>query len=385
MEGKNYTVIELAEQIGVPRTTINDWLARYSQYIDSIAQGKRKVYPDSALNVLKEVAALRNSGKSFTEIEKELSAKHPIHAVPVPPQEEEKKAPAAEENTGKTVADNPQSNGNEGFAVIARQQSEEIGRLIGESFRNMDQRIQELEKLSAAQRRMSYFWLTACFLFFLLLAGGSFLAWHFLNTAKQENTRLMNQQTENTKTITALKEQSVSLIAGNKNFQANIAKLESELKQQKKEFDQNMKTEKQRLTELHKAQEKALLSERDQARIKVREQEARLALEKEKFAAERLKLLQEMDALKKQHEALKAEQEKSKAAESNPPETVPVKGTDQPQAAPKQENGKPESKPVPPKEIQPIPPVDNTRKNTAFRPLSNSSVFTVSSISHMGR
>jgi len=250
---------------------------------------------------------MRNSGKSFTEIEKELSAKHPIHAVPVPPQEEGKKAPAAEGTAGKAVADNPQPNGNEGFAVIARQQSEEIGRLIGESFRNMDQRIQELEKLSAAQRRMSYFWLAACFLFLILLVGGSFLAWHFLDKAKNENTRLMRQQTENTQTITALKEQSVSLIAGNKNYQANIAKLESELKQQKKEFDQNMKAEKQRLSELHKAQERALLSERDQARIKVREQEARLSLEKENFAAERLKLLQEMESLKNQYEAFNPE------------------------------------------------------------------------------
>lgn len=366
MEGKNYTVIELAEQIGVPRTTINDWLARYSQYIDSVAQGKRKVYPDSALSVLKEVAAMRNSGKSFTEIEKELSAKHPIHAVPVPPQEEEKKAPAAEETAGKTAADNPQQpNNNEGFAVIARQQSEEIGRLIGESFRNMDQRIQELEKLSSAQRRMSYFWLAACFLFLILLAGGSFLAWHFLDNAKQENNRLIRQQTEDTRTITALKEQSVSLIAGNKNFQANIAKLESELKQQKKEFDQSMKTEKQRLTELHLTQEKVLLSERDEARTKVREQEARLSLEKEKFAAERLKLLQEMEALKKQHDALKAEQEKMKAAakpapESNQTESDPAKKSVLPGTLPRQENGKPDGKPVPPKESKPVPTVDET-------------------------
>ena len=363
MEGKNYTVIELAEQIGVPRTTINDWLARYSQYIDSVAQGKRKVYPDSALNVLKEVAALRNSGKSFTEIEKELSAKHPIHAVPVPPQEEEKKAPAAaEDKAGKTVADNTQSAGNEGFAVIARQQSEEIGRLIGESFRNMDQRIQELEKLSAAQRRMSYFWLAACFLFLILLAGGSFLSWHFLDKAKQENTRLMHQQTENTQTITALKEQSVSLIAGNKNFQANIAKLESELKQQKKEFDQNMKTEKQRLTELHKAQEKALLSERDQARIKVREQEARLSLEKEKFAAERLKLLQEMEALKKQHEALKAEQKKMKAdAKLEINTTLVPEAKTKVNSTPPAE-AKPEGKTVPAKETKPAHPEEKNRK-----------------------
>lgn len=358
MEGKNYTVIELAEQLGVPRTTINDWLARYSQYIDSVAQGKRKVYPDSALNVLKEVAALRNSGKSFTEIEKELSAKHPIHAVPVPPQEEEKKAPAASEETaGKKASDNPQPAGHEGFAVIARQQSEEIGRLIGESFRNMDQRIQELEKLSAAQRRMSFFWLAACFLFLILLAGGSFLAWHFLDNAKQENTRLMQQQTENTQTITALKEQSVSLIAGNKNFQANIAKLESELKQQKKEFDQNMKTEKQRLTELHKAQEKALLSERDQARIKVREQEARLSLEKEKFAAERLKLLQEMEALKAEQEKMKADA-KLEINTTLVPETKTKVNSTPPAEA------KPEGKtaPAPAKETKPAQPEEKNRK-----------------------
>ena len=312
MEGKNYTVMELAEQIGVPRTTINDWLARYSQYIDSVAQGKRKVYPDSALNVLKEVAALRNSGKSFTEIEKELSAKHPIHAVPVPPQEEEKKAPAAEEPDGKAVADNPQSAGNEGFAVIARQQSEEIGRLIGESFRNMDQRIKELEGISAAQRKMTYLWQIICVLFLIFLAVGGYLALRLMNQAKEENRQLQNQNVQNTARLTALQEQSVTLIKGNREFQANITRLKSELTQQKKEFEQNIKTEKQRLNELHQAREKALLSERDQALLKVKEQETRLALEKEKFTAERLKILNELDELKKQHEKLKNEKQPEK-------------------------------------------------------------------------
>ena len=170
MNGKNYTVMELAEQVGVPRTTINDWLGRYSQYIDTVAQGKRKVYPESALNVLREIAALRNAGKAFTEIETELSAKHPIRAVPVPPQEEpaEPKKPAASQSPEKE----PQPAAGEGFALIARQQSEEIGKLIGESFRNMDDRIRELESISASQRRMSYFWLAACILFLLILAGG---------------------------------------------------------------------------------------------------------------------------------------------------------------------------------------------------------------------
>ena len=326
MDGKNYTVMELAEQIGVPRTTINDWLARYSQYIDSTLQGKRKVYPESALTVLREIAALRNSGKSFPEIETELSAKHPIRAVPVPPQEEKTEAkPSAAENPAPEAKPGTGEN-NAGFAVIARQQSEEIGRLIGESFRNMEQRIQGLEKLSAAQRRLSYLWLTACICFAVLLAATGYWAWIRMRAAGEENRRLRDQQVENTARLTKLQEQSVTLIAGNRDFQANIAKLQSELKQQKQEFDQNIRAEKERLTELHRAQEKTLAAERDQARHEIKEQETRLALEKEKFAAERLKLLNELEALKKQQENLKAELKAEQAKKKTPvkPKTPPA-------------------------------------------------------------
>ena len=310
MDGKNYTVMELAEQIGVPRTTINDWLSRYSMYIDTVPQGKRKVYPETALAVLREVAALRSAGKAFAEIETELAAKHPIQAVPLPPQEEAAPEVKKEEkpSEGSTSAKPDQAaSGEGGTALVPRQQAEEIGRLIGESFRNMDQRIKELEGISAAQRKMTYLWQIICVLFLIFLAVGGYLALKLMNQAKEENRQLQNQNMQNTVQITALKEQSVSLIKGNKEFQANITRLKSELTQQKKEFEQNIKTEKQRLNELHQAREKALLSERDRALLKVKEQETRLALEKEKFAAERLKILNELDELKKQQGKLKNE------------------------------------------------------------------------------
>ena len=343
MDGKNYTVMELAEQVGVPRTTINDWLGRYSQYIDTVAQGKRKVYPENALNVLREIAAMRNAGKAFTEIETELSAKHPIRAVPVTPQDEK---PAAETAPGSGTEKPSPGSGSankteDNFAIQPREHAEEIGRLIGDSFRNMDQRIRELEKLSRAQRRMSFFWLGTSLLFLIFLAGGSFLAWHFHRNAKKENLRLQHRQQETAGKLAAmkeqsaaLKEQSVALIAGNKAFKANIVRLESELKQQKKEFEQNIRTEKERLTELHRAQEKALLSERDQARLQAKERETNLALEKEKFAAERLKLLAEMEKLKEQQKSLAQENQKLKesaqAASQKPAAEVE-------KAAPKQE------------------------------------------------
>ena len=322
--------MELAEQIGVPRTTINDWLARYSIYIDTVTQGKRKVYPETALAVLREVAVLRNSGKAFAEIEKELAAKHPIQAVPLPPQEEVKtEKNNAEHPAGSSDSPSGQSSGSEATALVSRQQPEEIGRLIGESFRNMDQRIQELEILSSAQRKMSRLWQIICILFLLFLGIGGYLAMKLMNRAKQENLRLQEQQVKTTAQLTALKVQSVTLIAGNKEFQANISRLKSELKQQKIDFEQNIRNEKQRLTELHRAQEKALLSERDKALLKASEQETRLALEKEKFAAERLKILNEMESLKKQHEELKRSlnlppEKKAEAVPAQPSEPAKI-------------------------------------------------------------
>ena len=341
MDGKNYTVMELAEQIGVPRTTINDWLGRYSQFIDTVQQGKRKVYPESALNVLREIAALRNSGKAFADIETELSAKHPIRAVPVPPQEEpaEPKKQAAPQSPAKEQ----QPPAGEGFALIARQQSEEIGKLIGESFRNMDDRIRELESISASQRRMSYFWLAVCILFLLLLAGGSYFAWMQIDRARTENRQLVQRQAESNEKISALKEQSVALIAGNESFKANIAKLESEMKEQKKTFEQNIRQESNRLKELHQAQEKALLSERDRALMRVKEQEMKLALEKEKFTAERLKLLGQLEELKRQKEALQAEQEKLRQAEEQKRQEEARRAEEQKRQPP----AEPEVKPAP--------------------------------------
>ncbi len=353
MDGKNYTVMELAEQIGVPRTTINDWLARYSMYIDTVTQGKRKVYPETALAVLREVAALRSAGKAFNEIETELAAKHPIQAVPLPPQEEAAPESKTEENKPGVAAPPPSAPSGDGNALVPRQQTEEIGRLIGESFRNMDQRIQELEGISAAQRKMSYLWQIICVLFLIFLAVGGYLAMRLMNQAKQENLRLQNQNMQNTVQITALKEQSVSLIKGNKEFQANITRLKSELTQQKKAFEQNIKTETQRLTELHQAKEKALLSERDQALLKVKEQETRLALEKEKFAAERLKILNELDALKKQQEELKKAQRQAAPPKKDKPTDKAPKKKSEPKKKAGPPKVKPETKPQPETDIQP--------------------------------
>ncbi len=80
MSREFFTVSELGEQIGAPRTTINDYLSRYSEYIESEIRGKRRVYSERAVEVLKEIYRLRGDGKSFSDIGPILAGKYPIQA-----------------------------------------------------------------------------------------------------------------------------------------------------------------------------------------------------------------------------------------------------------------------------------------------------------------
>ncbi len=73
-----YSVSELGDALNVPRTTINDYLARYEQYIEYEVRGKRRVYTAKALNVLREICNLRNNGDSFAAIEVELAKRYPV-------------------------------------------------------------------------------------------------------------------------------------------------------------------------------------------------------------------------------------------------------------------------------------------------------------------
>ena len=85
-----YKVSQLTKILEVPRSTINDWVSRYDRFIDYTTQGKRKVYSERTLEVLKEVADLRNQGLSSFEIETELEKRHPVNGEIEQPEEEKK-------------------------------------------------------------------------------------------------------------------------------------------------------------------------------------------------------------------------------------------------------------------------------------------------------
>ncbi|MFA6714619.1 MAG: MerR family transcriptional regulator [Victivallales bacterium] len=77
---KTYIIADFVKLLDVPRTTLKDWLERYERYIDFEIRGHRKIYFDSSLEVLKEIADLRTEGKTVSEIMRKLAEKHPANA-----------------------------------------------------------------------------------------------------------------------------------------------------------------------------------------------------------------------------------------------------------------------------------------------------------------
>ena len=107
MGNNTYSVAALAAALNVPRTTVNDWLAKYDNFIEAVAVGKRKVYSEQTLAVLQEVARLRDMGKTGAEIE--LALEQSLGVTPeVAPEKSivDKVTPAAEKNSEQPEENN---------------------------------------------------------------------------------------------------------------------------------------------------------------------------------------------------------------------------------------------------------------------------------------
>ena len=108
MSNATYSVAALAAALNVPRTTVNDWLAKYENFIDATAVGKRKVYSARTLTVLQEVAKLRDKGKTGAEIEAALEGivgVTPEIAPEKPVEAPAEKSPAAEDQAAPRESD----------------------------------------------------------------------------------------------------------------------------------------------------------------------------------------------------------------------------------------------------------------------------------------
>ena len=86
METKSYLASDLANELGVARSTVNDWLSRYADYLETENRGKRRAYSEKSLRILREISEFRNNGLSSFEIEQQLAARYGLRPEVTAPQ-----------------------------------------------------------------------------------------------------------------------------------------------------------------------------------------------------------------------------------------------------------------------------------------------------------
>lgn len=286
MEEKTYTVMELAETLGAARTTVNDWLSRYTQYIDFKMVGRRRVYTEATLAVLREISELRNKGLGGPEIETELAKTHAVRPVAEDPLFAAMGEEMPKQNEPEKSASAPVPVPTDEFAMIAKQQSDELGRMFAESFRDMADRMNSLEKKAdKAERKV---WLGYGFVFVLLAAliVLGMLFFQRQNRTDRENRAADVQQKE---AIQAVNDKTVKLTGSAEDMQKGISELKKGLDSQKKEFDKALR-------EMKSANEREVAALKDNFAKEKKEQLQRM----EQISAEKNR---EIEELKKQNNA----------------------------------------------------------------------------------
>ena len=284
-QGKYYTVMELSERVGVPRTTINDWLSRYAQYIDFTMQGKRRIYSENTLSILLRISQLRASGASSFQIEGELAASYAVHpetadetpASATDPAEKEEEKPEAAPTHDAPVEEEPLSSDMPETALI-RNPAGDPAVLLGERFREMLEKMDTMEKRSRSSALRAWFFFAFASILTILVCIAGFFAHRLLRDMEKESA-------EKNAELARLTERATNLTAGAQTMREQLETLQSGLVAQEKEF-------------------RAALQENRENYEKRRE--AELAAQKDRFAAERLELVHQFESAQKEAEAREA-------------------------------------------------------------------------------
>lgn len=69
---------DLIEQVGVPKTTLHDWIRSFSAYVPIVMQGRTKYYNEGSVEVLARIRDLRTVGYDKPQISETLAYEFPI-------------------------------------------------------------------------------------------------------------------------------------------------------------------------------------------------------------------------------------------------------------------------------------------------------------------
>ena len=269
-ENRRFLASDLSQELELPRSTINDWLTRYAEYLESENRGKRRFYSEKSLNILREIAELRNAGKSSFEIEQQLAARYGIRPEVAHPEEPETavaEAPTAPRDPEENSASAP----GEGETLpMLRPAFDEMSSQFTRDFTALAAKFEELERERRRMFRRMWFAglaIMAAALLLLLLLGAALWTLHGkFERSKAESTAAMATLTRDGEKLSGQLESiraeqrreteklGVMLDRSRADFQRNAERLGSELAEQRKGFEH-------RIAELSADAEKKLQTE----------------------------------------------------------------------------------------------------------------------------
>ena len=305
-----YSISDLADQVGVPRTTITDWLGKYARFIELQTQGRRRFYTDRTLSVLCKIAELRTAGRSIGDIDGELERIFPVHPTVEPPDGAggSEADPAA--NPAGQDASNPSADP-QNYPVVKQENFDELYDLLGAKFTDLCDAMSAVDRKADASARRLRMMLAAAVMIIVVLAG--LLALFYVNfLVQRDNTAASRDAASAIAALSAGSETrenalrsdigglsgSMSGLAGSvsgmegrvSGLAGSVSGMNDELQKLRADLPAQRAAFEAAIEEMRRASGTAM--EAQQAQF-----EARIALEKEQFAAERLKLLQQIDSM----------------------------------------------------------------------------------------
>ncbi len=267
IEGKSYLASDLASELGLPRSTINDWLTRYADYLESESRGKRRAYSEKSLSILREIGDLRNRGLSSFDVEQQLASRYGLRPEVAPSASADSAAAGAPEETS---ADSPAEGGEDGSSAVRLPALTPdaalpvlrpvLDELAGRFDIECGKLSSQLEKLEAERRRLiRRIWTMGAALLFgvaalLMLLGVTLYVLYGRMERESHSTRgaverlssgiaergeLTRREAE--AAAARLDEMNVVLDRSRSDFQRNLAALQAELGEQRKAFEQQVR------------------------------------------------------------------------------------------------------------------------------------------------
>jgi len=296
-----YSISDLADQVGVPRTTITDWLGKYARFVELQTQGRRRFYTEHTLSVLCKIAELRTAGRSIGDIDGELERIFPVHPTVEPPDAPGDAKSASDASAPGQDAAGPDSRT---YPVVKQENADELYDLLGTKFADLCDAMNAVNRKADASARRLRLTLAVAIMIIVVLAG--FLALFYVNfLVQRDNTAASRDAASAIAALSAGSETrdnalradvgglsgSVSGMEGRvSGMEGRVSGMNDELQKIRADLPAQRAAFEAAIEEMKRSSGSAMEAQKAQF-------EAQIALEKEQFAAERLNLLRQIDAL----------------------------------------------------------------------------------------